>query len=60
MAGVSILQLMRTHRLQEPMICNKERNLQEFEREELEALFGLRELLWLVRGEASQILSKRP
>jgi len=42
------------------MICNKERNLQEFEREELEALFGLRELLWLVRGEASQILSKRP
>jgi len=51
---------MRTHRLQEPRDRNGEGNLQESEREELEALFESRELFLLVRGEASQILSKRP
>jgi len=39
---------------------NNEGLLQESEREELEALAELSEQLSLVRGEALQILGKRP
>jgi hypothetical protein len=48
------------HRLQELMDRNTEGLLQEFEREELEALVELSEQLSLVRGEALQILGKQP
>lgn len=48
------------HRLQELMDRNNEGELQESEREELEALVELSEQLALVRGEALQILGKRP
>jgi hypothetical protein len=47
-------------RLQELMDQNNEGLLQESEREELEALVELSERLSLVRGEALQILGKRP
>jgi hypothetical protein len=47
-------------RLQELMDRNNEGLLQEFEREELEALVELSEQLSLVRGEALQILGKQP
>jgi len=47
-------------RLQELMDRNNEGVLQEFEREELEALVELSEELSLVRGAALQILGKRP
>jgi len=39
---------------------NNEGLLQEFEREELEALVELSEQISLVRGEALQILGKKP
>jgi len=48
------------HRLQELMDRNNEGLLQESEKEELEALVELSERLSLVRGEALQILGKRP
>ena len=48
------------HRLQELMDRNNEGELRESEREELEALVELSEQLALVRGEALQILGKRP
>jgi hypothetical protein len=48
------------HRLQELMDRNNEGRLQEFEKEELEALVELSEQLSLVRGEALQILGKQP
>jgi hypothetical protein len=48
------------HRLQDLMDRNNEGLLQESEREELEALVELSEQLSLVRGEALQILGKRP
>ena len=48
------------HRLQKLMDRNNEGLLQEFEREELEALVELSEQLALVRGEALQILGKQP
>lgn len=47
-------------RLQELMDRNNEGLLQEAEREKLEALVELSEQLSLVRGEALQILGKRP
>ena len=47
-------------RLQELMDRNNEGLLQQAEREELEALVELSERLSLVRGEALQILGKRP
>ena len=47
-------------RLQELMDRNNEGLLGESEREELEALVELSEQLSLVRGEALQILGKRP
>jgi hypothetical protein len=48
------------HRLQELMDRNNEGLLQDSEREELEALVEVSERLSLVRGEALQILGKRP
>jgi len=48
------------HRLQELMDRNNEGLLQESEREQLEALVELSEQLSLVRGEALQILGKKP
>jgi hypothetical protein len=48
------------HRLQELMGRNNDGVLQGTEREELEALVELSELLSLVRGEALQILGRRP
>jgi len=48
------------HRLQELMDRNNEGLLLEAEREELEALVELSEQLSLVRGEALQILGRRP
>ena len=47
-------------RLQELMDRNNQGLLQEAEREKLEALVELSEQLSLVRGEALQILGKRP
>ena len=47
-------------RLQELMDRNSEGLLEPSEREELEALVKLSEQLSLVRGEALQILGKRP
>ena len=47
-------------RLQELMDRNNEGLLEPSEREELEALVELSEQLSLVRGEALQILGKRP
>jgi hypothetical protein len=47
-------------RLQELMSRNNEGLLNPSEREELEALVELSEQLSLVRGEALQILGKRP
>lgn len=47
-------------RLQELMDRNNEGLLQPAEKEELEALVELSERLSLVRGEALQILGKRP
>lgn len=47
-------------RLQELMHRNNEGLLQDSEREELEALVELSERLSLLRGEALQILGKRP
>jgi len=47
-------------RLQELMDRNNEGLLQPAEREELEALVELSERLSLVRGQALQILGKRP
>ena len=47
-------------RLQELMDRNNEGLLDQSEREELEALVELSEQLSLVRGEALQILGKRP
>lgn len=47
-------------RLQELMDRNNEGLLDGSEREELEALVELSEQLSLVRGEALQILGKRP
>ena len=47
-------------RLQELMDRNNEGILDEWERDELEALVELSERLSLVRGEALQILGKRP
>jgi hypothetical protein len=47
-------------RLQELMERNNEGLLGQSEREELEALAELSEQLSLVRGEALQILGKRP
>jgi hypothetical protein len=47
-------------RLQELMDRHNEGMLSETEREELEALVELSEQLSLVRGEALQILGKRP
>src|SRR5438270_14038424 len=47
-------------RLQELMDCNNEGLLDQWEREELEALVELSEQLSVVRGEALQILGKRP
>lgn len=48
------------HRLQELMDRNNEGLLEEDERQELEALVELSERLSLLRGEALQILGKRP
>jgi hypothetical protein len=48
------------HRLQELMDRNNEGQLLESEKDELEALVELSEQLSLVRGEALQILGKRP
>jgi len=48
------------HRLQELMHRNNEGPLDESEREELAALVELSERLSLLRGEALQILGKRP
>jgi hypothetical protein len=48
------------HRLQELMDRSNEGKLQATEREELEALVELSERLSLVRGEALQILGRRP
>jgi hypothetical protein len=48
------------YRFQELMDRNNEGLLQEFEREELEALVELSEQISLVRGEALQILGKKP
>ena len=48
------------HRLQDLMDRNNEGELGGSEREELEALVELSEQLALVRGEALQILGKRP
>jgi hypothetical protein len=48
------------NRLQELMGRNNEGLLEESEKEELEALVELSEKLSLVRGEALQILGKRP
>ncbi|PWU12920.1 MAG: hypothetical protein C5B50_20410 [Verrucomicrobia bacterium] len=47
-------------RLQELMDRNNEGQLEESEREELEALVELSEQLSLVRGEALQILARQP
>jgi hypothetical protein len=47
-------------RLQELMDRNNEGLLKESQREELEALVELSERLSLVRGEALQILGKKP
>lgn len=47
-------------RLQELMDRNTEGLLEPVERDELEALVELSERLSLVRGEALQILGKRP
>lgn len=52
--------LKADHRLQELMDRNNEGLLQDFEKEELEALVELSEQLSLVRGEALQILGKQP
>jgi hypothetical protein len=52
--------LKAEHRLQELMNRNNEGLLDESEREELEALVELSEQLSLVRGEALQMLGKRP
>jgi hypothetical protein len=52
--------LKTDHRLQELMDRNNEGLLQESEKEELEALVELSELLSLVRGGALQILGKQP
>jgi hypothetical protein len=52
--------LKADHRVQELMDRNNEGLLQEFEREELEALVELSEQLSLVRAEALQILGKQP
>ena len=48
------------HRLQDLMDRNNEGQLQESEKEELEALVELSEQMSLVRGEALQILGKQP
>ncbi len=48
------------HRLQELMDRHNEGLLQEYEKEELEALVELSEQLSLVRAEALQILGKQP
>jgi hypothetical protein len=48
------------HRLQELMDRNSEGQLQESEKEELEALVELSEQMSLIRAEALQILGKRP
>ena len=52
--------LKADRRLQELMDRNNEGLLQPTEKEELEALVELSERLSLVRGEALQILGKRP
>ena len=52
--------LKADRRLQELMDRNNEGLLQPAEKEELEALVELSERLSLVRGEALQILGKRP
>ena len=52
--------LKADRRLQELMDRNTEGLLEPSEREELEALVELSEQLALVRGEALQILGKRP
>ena len=52
--------LKAIRRLQELMDRSNEGLLDQAEREELEALVELSEQLSLVRGEALQILGKRP
>jgi hypothetical protein len=48
------------HRLQDLMEKNSEGQLSQPEKEELEAMVELSEQLALIRGEALQLLGKRP